>query len=149
MLKRSGFGTTNALSSIRNYGPQGKRDFTHHPTRFSVLSAEAHSKRYPSNAAVSTGFPPHPLRTNADRSTEFRDVLVEADAREAIPQPATEGNSSAFFSINGTTQNVTHFFLDAVPMTICPTSKPSFEVFFEISDNQLSHITSRTALHFQ
>ncbi len=64
---------------------------------------------------MSTGFPPHPLSTNADRSTEFRDVLVEADARESIPQPATEGNSSAFFSINGATQNVTHFFFDAVP----------------------------------
>jgi hypothetical protein len=79
---------------------------------------------------VSTGFTPLRLRTSDDGSTEFRDVLVEADVSEAIPQPAAEGNSSAFLSLRGVVENVAHFFLDAVPMTICPTLKPSFEVFF-------------------
>jgi hypothetical protein len=79
---------------------------------------------------LSTGLTPGPLRTNGDRSAEFRDVLIEADAREEIPQAAAERNNSAFVGLHVIAENIAHFLLEAVPMTICLTLKPSFEVFF-------------------
>jgi hypothetical protein len=58
VLKRSGFGTTNALSSSSELRPQGNGIHltTDHPARLSVLSAEAQVKRYPRDDALSTGY---------------------------------------------------------------------------------------------
>jgi hypothetical protein len=52
---------------------------------------------------------------------EFRDILVQADAREALPQAAAERNGDTFLSPHGVTENVAHFLLHAVAVTICLT----------------------------
>jgi hypothetical protein len=70
---------------------------------------------------------------------EFRYVLVQADAREALPQAAAERSGGTFLSPYGITENVTHFFFHAVAVTTCLTLESSLDAFFKISDDELSH----------
>ena len=70
---------------------------------------------------------------------KFRYVLVQADAREPLPQAAAERKGGAFLGPHSITENIAHFFLHAVAATICPTLESSLDAFFEISDDELSH----------
>jgi hypothetical protein len=70
---------------------------------------------------------------------EFLDVLVQTDALEALPQAAAERSGGAFLSPHGIAENVAHLFLHAVAVAICLTPESSLDVFFEVSDDELSH----------
>jgi hypothetical protein len=70
---------------------------------------------------------------------EFLDVLVQADALEALPQAAAERSGGAFLSPHGVAEDVAHLFLHAVAVAICLTPESSLDVFFEVSDEELSH----------
>src|SRR5260370_14561686 len=70
---------------------------------------------------------------------EFLDVLVQADALEALPQAAAERSGGAFLSPHGVAEDVAHLFLHAVAVAISLTPESSLDVFFEVSDEELSH----------
>jgi hypothetical protein len=72
----------------------------------------------------------------------FLEVLVQADALEALPQAAAERSGGEFLSAHGVAEDVAHLFLHAVAVAICLTPESSLDAFFEVSDDELRHAIS-------
>jgi len=72
-------------------------------------------------------------------ATEFSNILLKSEMREATSNSAAQCDSGRAFGLHGIAKNIANFFLHAVAMATCPPPEPSFDSFFKISDDQLRH----------
>ena len=71
--------------------------------------------------------------------TQFSNMRLKADTREATPNAAAQRHRGEAFGLHSVAKNISNLFFHAVPVTARPPLKSSLHAIFQISDDQLRH----------